>query len=195
MNIRVIAGLLISQANLWVLAPEGLQALVEGEKPDAIAIAAGNPTVFDEAAREAPDHFEKVASFLSHTNLSGGSLTGADLIDADFSAATLSGITWNNTTCPNETNSNSYGNTCIGHLLLPTITASAKKADNTAYSAGSWTTQNVTVHFTCTPAAGRTSESCPADQAYTNAGSFTANGNSRRYGWLFQRPELWPDSN
>src|SRR5437588_600857 len=31
----------------------------------------------------------------------------------------------------------------------PTITASAKKADNSAYSAGDWTNQNVTVSYSC----------------------------------------------
>src|SRR5439155_877560 len=31
----------------------------------------------------------------------------------------------------------------------PTVTASAKKADNSAYSAGTWTNQNVTVSFNC----------------------------------------------
>src|SRR5439155_845691 len=36
----------------------------------------------------------------------------------------------------------------------PTITASAKKADNSAYSAGDWTNQNVTVSYSCSEAGG-----------------------------------------
>jgi hypothetical protein len=57
----------------------------------------------------------------------------------------------------------------------PTITASATKADHTPYSAGSWTNQTVTVHFTCSDTGSGVS-SCPADQTFASDGSFTASG-------------------
>ena len=61
-------------------------------------------------------------------------------------------------------------------ISAPPITASATKADTTAYTAGAWTNQTVTVHFTCINTAGSGVTSCPADQAFPNDGSFTANG-------------------
>ena len=57
----------------------------------------------------------------------------------------------------------------------PTITATAKKADNSPYTAGTWTNQNVTVHFTCTDAESGIA-SCPADQTFSTDGTFTASG-------------------
>ena len=51
-----------SRVNLWVLSPEGLRALKEGEKPEHVAIAAGNPTVLDEDEHQA-DSGKKEASF------------------------------------------------------------------------------------------------------------------------------------
>jgi hypothetical protein len=44
----------------------------------------------------------------------------------------------------------------------PTITASAKKADNSPYVADTWTNQSVTVHFECADG-GSGVASCPAD--------------------------------
>jgi hypothetical protein len=56
----------------------------------------------------------------------------------------------------------------------PTIAASAKKADNSAYTAGTWTNQNVTVQYACTdpgaPATGSGVASCEADQSFTAEG-------------------------
>src|SRR6185503_18037792 len=42
--------------------------------------------------------------------------------------------------------------TILDDTTPPTITATAKKADNTPYTAGTWTNQTVTVHFTCSDA-------------------------------------------
>ncbi|HEY3057531.1 MAG TPA: hypothetical protein VGL99_01005, partial [Chloroflexota bacterium] len=59
----------------------------------------------------------------------------------------------------------------------PTITASATNADGTAYAAGTSTSQPVTVHFTCADQAGLSGvASCPQDQVFTTAGTFTASG-------------------
>jgi CSLREA domain-containing protein len=59
--------------------------------------------------------------------------------------------------------------------ILPTISASAKKADNTIYTVGEWTNQSVTVHFTCSDTLSGVA-SCPADQTFSANGSFTASG-------------------
>jgi len=78
---------------------------------------------------------------------------------------------------------NYYGNSSRLGLSLtitndttpPTITATATKADATSYTAGTWTNQNVTVHFTCTDADSGVA-SCPADQTFSMDGTFTASG-------------------
>jgi hypothetical protein len=49
----------------------------------------------------------------------------------------------------------------VADTAPPTITASARKADNTPYIAGAWTNQTVTVHFTCSDICSPVS--CPAD--------------------------------
>ncbi len=51
----------------------------------------------------------------------------------------------------------------------PAITASARKADNTPYTAGAWTNQSVTVHFTCSDLCSGIS-SCPADVTLSSSG-------------------------
>jgi 1-phosphatidylinositol phosphodiesterase len=53
----------------------------------------------------------------------------------------------------------------------PSISASAKKADGTSYSAGSWANQTVTVHFTCADALSGLAGSCPADQTFSADGA------------------------
>jgi len=59
----------------------------------------------------------------------------------------------------------------------PTISASAKNADGSAYAAGSWINQTVTVHFTCSDALSGLAGSCPADQTFSADGaSQNANG-------------------
>jgi predicted outer membrane repeat protein len=59
----------------------------------------------------------------------------------------------------------------------PTISASAKKADGSAYIAGSWTNQNVTVHFNCTDNLSGV-VACPADQTVSTEGiTNVASGN------------------
>ena len=65
--------------------------------------------------------------------------------------------------------------TLIADTTLPTINATATRADNTAYTAGTWTNQTVTVHFTCTDT-GSGIASCPADQVFSTDGTFTATG-------------------
>jgi hypothetical protein len=57
----------------------------------------------------------------------------------------------------------------------PSITASATKADLSAYTADTWTNQDVTVHFTCSDD-GAGIASCPADVTYNSEGTFTALG-------------------
>jgi hypothetical protein len=60
----------------------------------------------------------------------------------------------------------------------PTITATATNADNTPYTSGTWTNQNVTVHFTCSDSGGsglRTS--CPADVIVSDEGVTPVTGN------------------
>ncbi len=113
---------------------------------------------------------------LNNANLNNANLTNTNLDNTNLSGANLTGITWNNTVCPDLTNSNNNGNTCLGHLFLPTITTTATQANGSAYTAGVWTNQNVTVHFTCTAVAGHTPVSCPTDQTFTADGSATANG-------------------
>jgi hypothetical protein len=51
----------------------------------------------------------------------------------------------------------------------PTITATAKKADTSTYTPGSWTNQSVTVHFTCADALLGIDGSCPADVTVSNS--------------------------
>jgi hypothetical protein len=65
--------------------------------------------------------------------------------------------------------------TIVADTTLPTITATATRADNTPYTADTWTNQTVTVHFTCTDT-GSGIASCPADQIFGNDGTFTASG-------------------
>jgi hypothetical protein len=55
---------------------------------------------------------------------------------------------------------------------LPTITASATKADSTSYTAGTWTNQTVTVHYNCTDSDSGVA-SVTGDQAF-NADGVTA---------------------
>jgi len=65
--------------------------------------------------------------------------------------------------------------TLVADTTLPTITASAAKADHTPYTAGAWSNQDVTVHFTCADA-GTGIASCSADQVFNTDGTFTATG-------------------
>jgi hypothetical protein len=65
------------------------------------------------------------------------------------------------------------GNVGMGSITLnidktpPTISASATNADGTAYTAGTWTNQTVTVHFTCNDG-GSGVAACPEDQVYAS---------------------------
>jgi len=67
----------------------------------------------------------------------------------------------------------SAGNTGTGTAVFgidmtkPTISASATNADGTAYTAGTWTNQTVTVHFTCNDS-GSGVVACPEDQVYAS---------------------------
>ena len=51
----------------------------------------------------------------------------------------------------------------------PVINLSATKADNTSYTAGTWTNQNVTVHFDCNDGSSGVA-TCPADLVYSADG-------------------------
>jgi len=57
----------------------------------------------------------------------------------------------------------------------PTITASATTADGAPYTAGAWTDQSVTVHYSCSDS-GSGLATCPADQVYSTDGATTASG-------------------
>jgi hypothetical protein len=57
----------------------------------------------------------------------------------------------------------------------PVITASGTKADGSPYTIGTWTNQNVLVHFTCSDT-GSGIATCPADQVISPDGTFTAEG-------------------
>lgn len=58
----------------------------------------------------------------------------------------------------------------------PTISASATKADGSAYMAGTWANQAVTVHYTCADATSGVA-TCPADQTFgTEGANQTASG-------------------
>ena len=65
--------------------------------------------------------------------------------------------------------------TILDDTTPPTIIATATKADSTSYTAGMWTNQTVTIHFTCTDS-GSGLASCPSDQIFSAEGIFTANG-------------------
>ena len=57
----------------------------------------------------------------------------------------------------------------------PVITASGTKAGGSPYTTGTWTNQNVLVHFTCSDA-GSGIATCPGDQLLSLDGTFTAEG-------------------
>ncbi|MBI4287202.1 MAG: SBBP repeat-containing protein [Chloroflexi bacterium] len=51
--------------------------------------------------------------------------------------------------------------------IPPTISASATKADGSAYVPGSWTNQDVTVHYSCSDTGGSGLASCTGDQTFS----------------------------
>jgi len=53
----------------------------------------------------------------------------------------------------------------------PTIEASAKNADGSTYTAGTWTNQSVTVSYTCSDGAGSGVASCPAEETLSGDGA------------------------
>jgi hypothetical protein len=57
----------------------------------------------------------------------------------------------------------------------PTITISATKADTTVYTSGMWTSQTVTVHYTCSDSISGIAI-CPADQVFRVDGTTSVNG-------------------
>ena len=130
---------------------------------------------------------------LLRANLNSANLTGTDLSLANLSAASLTGVVWSGTLCPDAVDSSTAGNTCIGHLLLPSIAATANQASGPSYSAGTWANQNVTVHFACSTAvAGRTIATCTANQSYTTDGSFTAQGQATDNAGFFRDASFGP---
>ncbi len=60
----------------------------------------------------------------------------------------------------------------------PTVTVSGTKADGSLYTVGTWTNQNVLVHFTCSDI-GSGIAVCPGDQVISPDGTFTAAGTAR----------------
>jgi murein DD-endopeptidase MepM/ murein hydrolase activator NlpD/opacity protein-like surface antigen len=99
----------------------------------------------------------------------GGSGVASCPADQVFSADGVTDAV-NGTATDNAGNSasTSFGAVKIDKSL-PTIIASATKADSTAYTAGTWTNQTVTVHFTCSDG-GSGVASCPADQVFSADG-------------------------
>ena len=105
------------------------------------------------------------------TNYVSGSWTNQD-VDVSFDCNDTGGSGPKASSVPaNETRSatKSYSETCMDEAgntsaaasfqvnidkIAPVISASAKKADNTNYAADTWTSQSVTVTFTCTDAGG-----------------------------------------
>jgi hypothetical protein len=69
----------------------------------------------------------------------------------------------------NSGNSESPANTQVVKIdaTKPTISASAKNADGSTYSAGTWTNQTVTVHYTCADSGGSSLASCTAGQVFS----------------------------
>jgi hypothetical protein len=62
----------------------------------------------------------------------------------------------------------------VSDTIAPAITASATLANGAPYIAGTWTNQNVTVHFTCsdnTNGSGIPASACPADQILSAEGA------------------------
>lgn len=59
----------------------------------------------------------------------------------------------------------------------PTITVSGTQTDGTPYTTGTWTNQNVLVHFTCSDT-GSGVATCPGDQLISPDGIFTASGSA-----------------
>ncbi|MFN8536153.1 MAG: Ig-like domain repeat protein [Thermomicrobiales bacterium] len=66
----------------------------------------------------------------------------------------------------------------------PTISVSAKKADGTTYTAGTWTNQNVTLHSTCDDPGGGGIYACPEDVVISNEGEFEVD--STAVNWIFK---------
>jgi hypothetical protein len=54
----------------------------------------------------------------------------------------------------------------------PTITATAKQADGSSYSPGTWTNQSVTVRFECSDSLSGLDGSCPSDQTVASSTTF-----------------------
>jgi hypothetical protein len=87
------------------------------------------------------------------------------------------------TTSVSGTAVDNAGNSASSSLLLvridktnPTITVSATKADTTVYTAGTWTNQTVTVHYTCSDSVSGVA-SCPANQVFSaDGGTASASG-------------------
>jgi hypothetical protein len=109
----------------------------------------------------------------------------ANAADASFTLTTnVAGGTANeNAATGSRSISDQAGNTVIAGPIAgnkvdkqpPTIAASAQQADNAPYTAGTWTKQAVTVHFSCADA-GSGLASCPADQIFSADGVSTASG-------------------
>src|SRR5437588_51504 len=89
---------------------------------------------------------------VSYSCSDGGSVSSgvASTSAADAFTAETAGANATGSCSDNAGNSDSatFGPVKIDKTK-PTITASAKKADNSAYSAGDWTNQNVTVSYSC----------------------------------------------
>jgi hypothetical protein len=101
-----------------------------------------------------------------------GSCTGDQTFSSDGVTSSTSGTATDNV---GNSASASFGPIQVDKTN-PTITASAKNADNSTYTAGTWTkTSAVTVHYTCSDptvnAASSGVASCPADQVFSAEGT------------------------
>jgi hypothetical protein len=124
------------------------------------------------AASDATSGMKKV-SFPVPSGFTGGGDDTASPFETTYTwagaAATASGAQ-TLTATDNATLTATSAFTVTPDTTNPTISASAKKADNTAYTAGTWTNQSVTVHYTCADS-GSGIASCPADQTFSSDGT------------------------
>lgn len=103
-----------------------------------------------------------------HYSINGGAETVVAGSSASFVLSAEGSYTISYYAVDNAGNAESPNSLTIGiDKTAPTITASATKADSTVYVAGSWTNQDVTVHYTASDTGGSGLASVTADQTFS----------------------------